>query len=66
MGCACSRPPAEREGVQLLADHGVTYTATVFREACQAAQVALISASVNRSLQIKQGREGMNATLTYD
>ena len=39
-------PAAQRSGVQLLADHGVTYIADRFREACQTAEVALIFASV--------------------
>ncbi len=39
-------PAAEREHVQLLADHGVTYTAEPFRQACETAHVALIFASI--------------------
>ncbi|PSR20341.1 MAG: hypothetical protein C7B45_15410, partial [Sulfobacillus acidophilus] len=39
-------PAADRVGLQLLADHGVTYTAAAFQQACQEAQIALIFASV--------------------
>ena len=44
---ACAAvPAAERTGVQLLADHGVTYIAETFRQACKTAKVDLIFASV--------------------
>jgi putative transposase len=39
-------PAAQRQGVELLADHGVTYTAREFRAACKQAGIALIFASV--------------------
>ncbi len=39
-------PAADRPHVQLLADHGVTYTAESFRTACQTAKIDLIFASV--------------------
>ena len=39
-------PAPARTGVQLLADHGVTYIAESFRQACQTAEVDLIFASV--------------------
>ena len=39
-------PAADRQGVQMLADHGVTYTAEPFRTACQTGHVDLIFASV--------------------
>lgn len=41
-------PAAARPGVQLLVDHGVTYTAADFQEACENAHVALIFAGVRR------------------
>lgn len=39
-------PAADREGLQLLVDHGVTYTAEDFRHACEGAHIDLIFASV--------------------
>lgn len=36
----------QRSGVQLLADHGVTYTVEPFRQACANEQVELIFAAV--------------------
>ena len=39
-------PAADRAHVELLADHGVTYTAEVFRQACERTNVRLIFASV--------------------
>ena len=39
-------PAAEREGLELLADHGVTYTAGDFRRAREKTHITLIFASV--------------------
>ncbi len=39
-------PAPAREGLQLLADHGITYTAETFRQACSEASIDLIFASV--------------------
>ncbi len=55
-------PAAQRAGVQLLADHGVTYIADTFRQACQAAEVELIFASVAHP-QTKGKRERWHRTL---
>ena len=39
-------PAARRAHLELLVDHGVTYTAKDFRQACQKAQMTLVCASV--------------------
>lgn len=39
-------PAADREGLQLLADHGVTYTAEAFKNACETAGIALSFGSI--------------------